>query len=363
MISPVRDCGPRARAGWRAATIAVGVVLVVAVGCSRRPRRVPYIPPDLANWSETYRGPKGLRLHVFATTGSLSPPRGVLGGSWLEHVTLEVPAFLIEHPRAGLTVVGTGLAPELSGSPEKHLGWFLAAITSVTVKEEQDLVSQLKAAGFAPEEVHRMILQDCRFPETGQIARFPGAEVVASEAEREWALHRGGPSSAVRRADILDVRRWTTIDFKDAKALGTFSRAHDLLGDGSVLLLDAPGYTPGTMAVLVRLASGPVVLAGGVAPLKETLRMPVVPPLATDPERWWDSAWRLKRFRELAADLVVVPGFETSDLASKGHRGVQVHRAESGAEEKRRPTPVGRQPDRPSFPVQDPPASPPPLGR
>ena len=207
-----------------------------------------------------------------------------------------------------------------------------------------------------------MILPDCRFPETGQIARFPGAEVVASEAEREWAL-QGGPSSAVRRADVLAIRRWATIDFKDAKPLGTFSRAHDLLGDGSVLLLDAPGYTPGTMAVLVRLASGPVVLAGGVAPLKETLRMPVIPALATDPERWWDSAWRLKRFRELAADLVVVPGFETSDLASKGRGGLQVHRVESGVEEKRKPAPVGRQPERPSFPLQDPPTSPPPLGR
>ena len=350
------------REGSLTATILIMVALVAGVGCGRAPRRIPYIPPDLANWSDTYRGPEGLRLHVFETTGSLAPPGGLLGGSWLEPATLEVPAFLIEHPRAGLIVVGTGLAPALGVSPEKHLGWFLASVAKATAKEGQDLVSQMKRAGFAPEKVRRLILPDCRFPQTGQITGFSQAEVSATEAERVWAL-RAGASSAVRRDDVLAVRRWETIDFGDAKPVGTFSRAKDLLGDGSVLLIDAPGYTPGTMAVLVRLVRGPVILAGGVAPLARTLRTPVVPAVAADADRWWDSAWRLKRLRELAVGLVVVPGFEKSALDADGRSDVRVHRTERVRETEPHPSRGGQRREQPSFPVQDPPTSPPPLGR
>jgi len=351
-----------ARANLIAATVAVA--LAVAAGCTREPRRIPYIPPDLANWSDTYRGVKGLKLHVFTSTGTFSPPAAVLGGSWLEQIRLEVPAFLIEHPRAGLLVVGTGLAPALGTAPEKHLGWFLAALADAKVVKGQDLVSQMKAAGFDPEQVRRMILPDCRFTATGQVAHFPEAEAVVAKAERAWAL-QGGLASAVRREDLLAIHRWAAVDFAEGEPLGTFSRAHDLLGDGSVLLLDVPGYTPGTMAVLVRLPSGPVVLAGGAAPRSETLRTPLVPVVATDPDAWWQSAWRIKRFRELATDLVVVPGFETTTLGTRDRGDLHVHRTESGAgaEADREPAAARRLREQPSFPLQDPPTSPPPLGR
>jgi glyoxylase-like metal-dependent hydrolase (beta-lactamase superfamily II) len=311
----------------------VGGALIVVLGCEQ-PRRIPYIPPDLANWSDTQRGPKGLRLHVFTSTGSLAPPRAVFGGPSLERATIEVPAFLIEHPRAGLTLVGTGLAEALVEAPQAYLGWLLVSIVSPAVQDGQDIMSQLETAGLAADQVRRVILPDCRFPQTGAITRFPTAEVVVAEAERTWALH-AGPAAAVQRADLEAVRRWEPVDFADAEPVGTFPRGRDLLGDGSVVLLAAPGYTPGTMAVLIRLASGPVVLAGGAAPLAGTMRTPVVPRVATDPDRWWISAWRLKRLRELAAGLVVAPGFEESGLEDAERRDVRVHRPqidEAGAE-------------------------------
>ena len=38
----------------------------------------------------------------------------------------------------------------------------------------------------------------------------------------------------------------------------------DLFGDGRVVMLDTPGHTPGHNALLVRLASGPVLLTGDI---------------------------------------------------------------------------------------------------
>jgi hypothetical protein len=279
-------------------------------------------------------------------------------------MTLDVPAFLIEHPRAGLIVVGTGLAPSLRQNPEAELGWLVAALVEVTVKDGQDLMRQLKDAGFAPEKVRRVILMDCRFPQTGQVAQFPEADVTVARAEREWALGAGF-ASGVRRADVLAVHRWDPIDMTDTEPLGTFPHAQDLLGDGSVMLLDASGYSPGTTAVLVRLASGPVVIAGGVAPRAGTLRAPIIPAVATDREQWWLAIWRLKRFRELAEGLLVIPGFDASAFEDDDARAdLRLHRVASSSEKKEGTSePPGRRREQPALPVPDPPAVPPPFGR
>jgi glyoxylase-like metal-dependent hydrolase (beta-lactamase superfamily II) len=274
-----------------------------------------------------------------------------------ERVAIQVPAFLIQHPRAGLVLVGTGLSPALVEDREDHLGWLLSVLTRPAVAEAQDLVAQLKVAGFDAGAVRHVILTDCRFPQTGQIDRFAGAEVAVAAAERRWALEESG-ASGVRLRDLLAVHRWAPVDFAGAPPLGTLEHAHDLLGDGSILLLDTPGYTPGTLAVLVRLPGGPVVLGGGAVPFGETLRMPAVPLVATNGDDWWLSAWRIKRFRELAEGLTVVPGFDTASLVEGASRpDIRVHRA-TGSE-----APDSRRDARPGFPIPDPPTSPPPLGR
>ena len=357
------------RARWLAAGLGTACSLLlsaaaigVLAGCTPPPRRIPYVPPDLPDWSSTYRSPKGLRLHVFVSTGTVKPPGGVLGGTWTARIPLSVPSFLVEHPSAGLILVGTGLAPALSDSAQAHLGWLLGVISEPAVDEGQDIVSQLKAAGFDPGKVRRVILPDCRFPQTGQIDAFPDAEVTVASAERRWAL-RSGPAAAVRPQDVRAVRRWDSVDLADAEALGTVPHAVDLLGDDSIWLLGLPGYTPGTVAVLVRLASGPVVLAGGAAPRARSLRAPSVPAVATDPDEWWESVWRLKRFRELNEGVVVVPGFEASVLEDGDRQDIRVYAAKDSDEEKTESGPGRRPTPQPGFPLPVPPSTPPPMGR
>lgn len=301
----------------------------------------------------------GLRLHVFVTTGAVEPPRVLLGGSSFDRVAVQVPAFLIEHPRAGGILVGTGLSPALTEEPGRHLGWLMAAVLEPDVQEGQDLVSQLTAAEIELGAVHRIILGDGRFLQTGQIDRFVEAEVTLAAAERRWALEGPAPAG-VRAADLVAVRRWAPVDFSGTPPLGTFEHSHDLLGDGSVVLLDAAGYTPGTVVVLVRLPGGPVVLGGGAVPFTRTLRTPAVPMVATDGDAWWLSAWRVKRFRELAEGVTVVPGFDVADLAAADERpDIRIHRVpeKSG----KRKTREKRQDEQPGFPVADPPSTPPPL--
>jgi glyoxylase-like metal-dependent hydrolase (beta-lactamase superfamily II) len=45
----------------------------------------------------------------------------------------------------------------------------------------------------------------------------------------------------------------------------TFTRSHDLFGDGSVVLVDLAGHTPGSVGVLLHTSTGHVLLAGDAA--------------------------------------------------------------------------------------------------
>ncbi len=295
--------------------------------CSRPPRRTPYVPPTLANWSDAYRGVPGLALDVFESTGVVAPPGVLVGGRSPERLTIHVPGFLVRHPRAGAVLVGAGLAPGQIDRPGRMLGWFLATLAAPAVERDRDLASRLAALGVEAGSVRTVILPDSRFPNTGQLDRFPAARVVVAAAERSWALDTG-VAAGVRARDLGDVRRWEPIELGAAAGLGTVPHAHDLLGDGSVWLLDLPGYTPGSLGVLLRLPEGPVILGGGAVPFAATLRMPSVPLVATDPDAWWVSAWRVKRFRELVDGLVVVPGFEAAAANFRERADVRIHAKE-----------------------------------
>ena len=356
------------RDGHGRRTVAAALVLILpilawsAAACRREYRRTPYIPPQLANWTKPYRGVRGLHLHVLASTGSLAPPGWIVGGPGSERRTLEVPVFVVRHPRAGPVLIGTGLDPALVEMPANRLGWWLAALTEPTVAKDAGVVAQLGRLGIAVRSVRHIVLLDCRFPQTGQLRRFPDADVIVSARDRAWAMRDGG-GAGVRRDDLADVERWKPVSFEDTPGLGTVPHAHDVLGDGSLWLLDLPGYTPGSTAVLVRLPEGPVVLGGGVVPFAETLRMPSVPWAATDPDAWWLSAWRVKRFRELADGLTVFPGYDVGVPGAdrKNRKDVTVHREADPAPAPETPRDPPARP--PSFPVPDPPALPPPPPR
>jgi hypothetical protein len=99
----------------------------------------------------------------------------------------------------------------------------------------------------------------------------------------------------------------------------------DLFGDGSVVLLDATGMTAGGLAVLIRLPSGPVLLCGNLAWTKEQYLYTRLPGLVFDRGGWWDKVWRLKKWKELAPELVVLPDHEWKAVKAVATGDIQLH--------------------------------------
>lgn len=281
-----------------------------------RTLRVPYIPPELHNWPKPYRGVKGLKLHVF-TTGSLEVPQALLvhRGSWLRRHHLDILAFLIEHPRQGFTLFNTGLNREIVKNPEKYMGPLLATLTRPKMAEGQDISSQIKKAGLLTERVRRIVISDLRFDHAGELERFPSAEVIVTQMEYDAARERRS-SILYREGEYDHVRSWKFIDYALDQPIGTFTSHIDLFGDGSLILIDAAGATPGNQALLVRLPSRPVLLCGGLALIKENYLYAGMPRLLFNREAWWEKIWRLKKFKDLVPELLIFPDHDLKAVKS-----------------------------------------------
>ena len=92
---------------------------------------------------------------------------------------------------------------------------------------------------------------------------LPELPVHLHSIERDWVMT--GPVAPVGGVrDSLRNRMTVAYDL-DGPAILTFPQSHDLFGDGSVVLIDLSGHSPGSVGVLLHVADGWVLLAGDAA--------------------------------------------------------------------------------------------------
>ncbi|MGE0820530.1 MAG: MBL fold metallo-hydrolase [Candidatus Binatia bacterium] len=300
------------------------VVLLVLFAACEKPLKLPYIPPQLHNWPQPYKGVANLQLHVF-TTGTFELPTTLVysRGSLTNMVSLEMLVFVIAHPRHGLVLFGTGLNHEIAEEPERYMGTLRATLGTLTMEEGQNIVTQLEEANLPEGKIRTIILPDLRFDHAGELESFPDAQIIVTAAEHSAATD-GNEQWAIE--DEYDgVRNWKFVDFAGAKPVGTFAAHHDLFDDGSILLIDVAGATAGGLAALVRLPSGPVLLAGNLAWTKEQYFYVRPPRAVADREAWWEKAWRLKKFAELVPELLVIPDHDWSSVTPKNRTDIVFH--------------------------------------
>lgn len=89
---------------------------------------------------------------------------------------------------------------------------------------------------------------------------LPDLPVHLHTQERDWVM--AGPVAPVGGVRDSLVHRETVGYDLDGPPVLTFARSHDLFGDGSVVLVDLAGHTPGSVGVLLHTATGWTLLAG-----------------------------------------------------------------------------------------------------
>lgn len=176
--------------------------------------------------------------------------------------------WLVRHPQGDL-LWDLGLPGLLAESEPLENGIF-------TVSLERTLTDQLAERGIAMSDIEQVSISHSHFDHIGQVDQVDGSTWLVHSAERAFMFPDDGespPDNAAQFAPFadLDLREFT----------GTL----DVFGDGSVIIHETPGHTPGHTSLQVNLPeTGPVFLTGDLYHRTESRELRRVPQFNTDVE-------------------------------------------------------------------------------
>ena len=201
---------------------------------------------------------------------------------------LAASCYLIQHGSSYL-LWDTGVAGD-NDSPPYHS------------RLKERIVPQLARIGVKPDQISFVGISHYHFDHTGQVADFPGATLLPGKGD--WEVIKVWPAAKER------FGQWLTGGGKVEPVDGD----KDVFGDGRVIIYRMPGHTEGHQVLLVRLASGPVLLSGDQYHFLENRKVGGVPGFNVDRA---DTLASHDRFEKLAVALKakVIIQHEMEDIA------------------------------------------------
>ncbi|KAK7062702.1 hypothetical protein VNI00_000190 [Paramarasmius palmivorus] len=181
--------------------------------------------------------------------------------------------FLIEHKEHGKLLFDLGLRKRGLGYPpvlEDDLKMF-------AIDCEKDVADLLRQGKVDPGDISTIIYSHLHFDHVGDLSPFPSARLILGEDSRDLmkSVYPDNPSSSRLRFPEHQEVIYLTFEGKNnishfippyvtpsstlraapiISPIGPLSRGVDLFSDGSLYILDAPGHTPGHLALLARVA-------------------------------------------------------------------------------------------------------------
>ncbi len=168
---------------------------------------------------------------------------------------------LIVHPDEGPVLFDTGYDPAFFAAtqtfPERLYRW----ATPVTLKAGEAAADQVRAHGFAPEDIAAVVLSHFHGDHVAGLHAFPKARLFCARAGLQ-DLRRRGRFGKVRRglldALVPDDAEARAVYFEDRPGVALspdfapFTDGADLFGDGSLIAVELPGHCPGHWGLIAR---------------------------------------------------------------------------------------------------------------
>ena len=170
------------------------------------------------------------------------------GGSPWERWESVSNAVLVEHPRGDVLIdagFGRLIRAQLGAMP-----LFFRLLTDL--EQSQPAADQLMATGYDFKRLRFILLTHAHWDHVSGVPDFPSVPVLVTAAEHRFIYASGFPNAPAR---TIDPKRYQDYGFDGGRYLG-FEQSHDLYGDGSIVIVPAPGHTPGSVVVFVTLPSG-----------------------------------------------------------------------------------------------------------
>lgn len=184
--------------------------------------------------------------------------------------TLVDPCYLIRHPSGDL-IWDTGFPDAVAGME----GGLQIPTMGAHVTMERTLVEQLAQLELTPGDVEFVSFSHAHGDHTGNGNLFAGSTWIVDPDERTYLFR---PEA---RADAQSFAAYNQLENAETQLIE--AESYDVFGDGSVVIYQAPGHTPGHAVLLVRLPNASaVLLTGDMYHLAESRERRTVPRFNVD---------------------------------------------------------------------------------
>lgn len=175
-------------------------------------------------------------------------------------------------------------------------GYLPGSVPNATNAPLADLLKQINVNA---DDVKYVGISHFHADHTGQLVALKNATLLIGKGD--WDGITASPPMA--GANAKGFAEWIA----EKRKVETQSADKDVFGDGSVMMLRAPGHTPGHSVLLVRLkAMGPVLLSGDAVHFLENYTFMGVPGFNFDRAQTLASIQRLKEMEtNLKATLII----------------------------------------------------------
>ena len=210
-----------------------------------------------------------------------------------QRVATPVPCYLVAHGNRYL-LWDAGVSRRALGNAHP------------TIKLDRTISDQLAQIGVKPEQIEFIGISHYHGDHTGQATQFPKAKLLIGAGDVE-ALRRDPPPQGTAPTHI---QPW----LDGTAPLESLRADHDVFGDERVMILMTPGHTPGHSALLVKLATGPLILAGDLWFAHADALNGRMPDFNTSRAETLASRERIARLAE-KLDAVIIVQHEPDDTA------------------------------------------------
>ncbi|MFE1594334.1 MBL fold metallo-hydrolase [Nocardia sp. NPDC058705] len=236
----------------------------------------------------------------------------------LRSTRLTMSTFLIRHPDATF-LVDPAICAGVHQRVLPELG-FPAAQLVAPDDPIHPLTDVLAAHDLTGNDIDFVLPTHLHWDHVSGLYELPGLVPIRVPAvEYRWAMAGSRTPLGVARGPLRG-RAFDLYEL-DGPPILTFARSHDLFGDGSVLIVDLPGHTPGSVGILLAVDDGSRVLLAGDA-VWSTLQIDLLREKAPIPGEFVDTdrdkAFEtIHRLHALPAEIEVIPGHDHAAVAAR----------------------------------------------